>query len=715
MKKILLSLSVLICAVYASVTAQQATVNRCSTTEHTEWLKSQDPTLEARMASVEEQMDKWIAEHGNDFAARTSSTTIIIPTVVHVVWFNSVQNISDDMVKSQMDVLNEDFGGYNSDAVKIPPFFRERKAGDMGIRFQLAVRDPNGNVTNGIHRVQTTNSVGFSQNDGVKHASSQGADAWPCGDYMNIWVCNFSAASGLLGYAQFPGGSCATDGVVIQYDAFGRISPYPGNTYSYGRTTTHEFSHCFNLRHIWGDATCGNDFCTDTPVQTAPNFGAYNCHTFTCNNQPTGDMYMNYMDYTDDRYLYMFTANQAARVLACINTSRVSLLSSLGCTPVNQPADDASISEIVSPGGVPCDNTTVTFIPEVTLKNFGTATLTSVTINYKIDNGAAMTQAWSGSLASGTTTNVQLPSMSSITGDHLFYAWTSLPNGNADGTPANDRSQRNFIGHAANTPYPITQGFDGTFPPTSWSNKNFDCGTGWVKSTTAFHSGTGSAFFNNYVATSIQNGVMDELITQPIDMSSAPSNAVLTFWKAYAPKSLTGFDTLDVLVSTDCGYNFTSIHKEWALLLATSPANNTSPFVPTTSDWAQVTVSLASYTGVNNLIIAFRNINHGGNNLYLDDINVTVTGVNEIVPGVTLNVYPNPTEGLLNISTVFENPESMQIFVTDMLGQVVYKTVPKTTIGGLTTIDLSKASKGIYFVELRTPKGSVVKKISLNN
>jgi hypothetical protein len=673
-----------------------------------EMLKAQDPGLEQRMNDVERQAQEWINANPN---GRTSSMTTTIPVIVHVVYSSAAQNISDDMIKSQIDVLNEDYGGYNSDVSKCPPFFRGRKAGDTGIRFALATRDPSGLATNGIRRVST--SVGsWSQNDAVKYTAQGGDNAWPCGSYLNIWVCNLG--SSLLGYAQFPGGLCATDGVVILYTAFGRISPYPGGAYSYGRTVTHEVGHWLSLRHIWGDSNCGSDQVTDTPTSQTYNFGSYTCHGFTCNNQPTGDMYMNYMDYTDDRYMYMLTAGQGVKITSCMGSSRVSLASSLGLNIISSPVTDAGISDIISPTGVPCDNTTITFFPEVTLKNFGSSVLTSATINYKIDNGATMTQAWSGNLATGTTTNVALPSQTSITGDHLFYAWTTSPNGTTDLEPSNDRTQRNFIGHSINAPYPISQGFESLpYPPASWSNKNFDCGTAWARITTVAHSGTACIYFNNFSATSIQNGVMDELVTQTIDMTNAPANAILTFWKAYAEKSFTSFDTLEVLASTDCGYNYTSIFKEWALTLATAPAT-TSSFVPTSADWAQVTISLASYVGQKNLMLAFRNINHGGNNLYIDDLNVTVVGINEILAGANVNVYPNPTEGLFNVSATFANPETMQITVTDALGQTIYKSIPKTTISELTTIDLRNKANGIYFVELTTDKGSVVKKVSLS-
>ena len=610
-----------------------------------------------------------------------------------------------------MDVLNEDFGGYNSDHTKVPPFFKGVKAGETNIRFQLATRDPSGAATTGIRRISTT-VTSWSTNNAIKYTSMGGDNAWPAASYLNIWVGNLG--SGLLGYAQFPGGAAATDGVVILYSAFGRVSPI--SSYNYGRTATHEIGHWLNLRHITGDASCGNDQVADTPPQTTLNFGCPSCHAFTCSNQPTGDMFMNYMDYTDDKCMYMFSAGQDARMTACLNSTRASLQTSLGNNIVTSPALDAGIIEIISPTEIPCANQTVSFIPSVTLKNFGTTTLTSVTINSKVDAaGATVTYAWTGSLASGATVTVNLASVTTTANDHIFHSWTTAPNGGTDLDLTNDRKTRNFIGHAVNAPYPLAQGFEVLpFPPTGWSNRNYDCGTGWARISTVAHSGTSCAYFNNFPATATHNGVMDELITQPIDMSTASSTATLKFWVAYAPKSATGFDTLEVFVSTDCGYNYTSIYKKWNTTLATAPAT-TSAFIPTSSQWRFETVNLSAYTGQKNVSFAFRNTNHGGNNLYIDDIAVeTSVGINEHINGVSFNVYPNPTDGLLNVTSQFETPHQVQIIVTNALGQMVFSNEPKNTSGELSVIDLRKESNGIYFIELRTENGTIIKKISLN-
>jgi hypothetical protein len=181
-------------------------------------------------------------------------------------------------------------------------------AANTNTQFVLAKRDPSGNATTGITRKQSKVTA-WSRNDAVKNAKRGGSRAWPASQYLNLWVCNLSG--GLLGYAQFPGGAASTDGVVVQYSSLPGGSSKP---YGKGRTATHEVGHWLNLRHIWGDASCGNDFVDDTPIQQTSNHGCPTYPHITCGNQ--GDMSMKYMDYTDDACMYMFSTGQSTRMNA---------------------------------------------------------------------------------------------------------------------------------------------------------------------------------------------------------------------------------------------------------------------------------------------------------------------------------------------------------------------------------------------------------------
>jgi hypothetical protein len=317
MRKNLLLIALLIGALLNANAQRQ-----CGTMENLDRLLSLHPELRSEMEKIELQTKDYIV-NGDDRVA----TVYNIPVVVHVVYNTTAQNISDAQIQSQINVLNKDFRRTNTDASNTPSAFQS-VAADVEINFCLATRDPNGNATNGITRTYTSTTA-FSQNDYVKSSSTGGKNPWPTGSYLNIWVCNLSG--GLLGYAQFPGGPAATDGVVIGYQYFGTtgtaVAPF-----NKGRTGTHEVGHWLNLRHIWGDANCGSDYVTDTPTQQTSNYGCPSYPKPSCSN--SSDMFMNYMDYTDDACMNLFTTGQKTRMRALFASSgaRVSLLSSSGCT-----------------------------------------------------------------------------------------------------------------------------------------------------------------------------------------------------------------------------------------------------------------------------------------------------------------------------------------------------------------------------------------------
>ena len=248
-----------------------------------------------------------------------NNAAVSIPVVVNVVYKTGAQNVSDAQIQSQIDVLNDDFRRTNSDADNT-----WSQAADTQIEFCLASVDPNGNPTSGIRR-KSTNKPSWQANDGMK--GNQGLTPWDPSSYLNIWVCNLSG--GLLGYAQFPGGPSATDGVVVDYAYFGTIGTATA-PFDLGRTCTHEVGHYLNLRHIWGDGGCSvDDFVSDTPVSDGPNYGCALGHV-SCG---TVDMVQNYMDYTNDNCMNLFSDGQASRMAALFEPggARYSLTQSSAC------------------------------------------------------------------------------------------------------------------------------------------------------------------------------------------------------------------------------------------------------------------------------------------------------------------------------------------------------------------------------------------------
>ena len=253
------------------------------------------------------------------------SGPIVIPVVVHVVYNKAAENISAGQVNSQIAALNRDYQAKNSDKKNVPAVWAGLVT-DAKITFELAKQDPKDNSTDGITRTKTT-ETSFGTDDAVKFSKSGGIDAWPTQKYLNIWVCDLGG--GLLGYAQFPGGPADTDGVVILNTAFGTtgIATAPFNL---GRTAVHEVGHWLNLNHIWGDTNdcSGTDHVDDTPKQQLPNYNKPTFPHVSCNNGPSGDMFVNYMDYVDDDIMVMFTPGQIARMYATLVGPRKSVAGS---------------------------------------------------------------------------------------------------------------------------------------------------------------------------------------------------------------------------------------------------------------------------------------------------------------------------------------------------------------------------------------------------
>ena len=310
----------------------------CGSHSYQQEILANNPSILQRVSEIEQ------FTHRNDFiSTRTDDNTglpveepvITIPVVVHVLYHFPEENISDEIIKEQVAILNRDFRRQNSDTVNTPERFLPYAA-DTKIEFKLATSDSKGVSTDGIIHSYTPIKK-WTMDDKMKFSSEMGDDAWDGGSYLNIWVCNLD---NLLGYATFPGTPADRDGVVISYKVFGPVS-YPAQ-YSMGRTTVHEVGHWLNLRHIWGDADCGDDGVDDTPRQRSYTPGCPSGARVTCDDGPDGDMYMNYMDFTNDPCMNMFTNGQKYRMRSLFEPggARNSLVYSKGLNaPLIERAD----------------------------------------------------------------------------------------------------------------------------------------------------------------------------------------------------------------------------------------------------------------------------------------------------------------------------------------------------------------------------------------
>ena len=344
---------IFLCITITQVNAQRT----CGSIMNLSDIQQNDPTRYQRIMQIERHTERYV---NRVRGASSHETVITIPVVVHVLHTGQAigtgLNISHAQIQSQIDVLNEDFRRLNADTTNTPQIFRHLAA-DIKIQFVLASRDPNGQPTNGVVRKRTTKDTFIIRDNdfnnmfdlmeerdaGIKFTPT-GSPAWPTNRYLNIWVCNelyhsfLFISTNLAGYAQFPdqlsiATSPQTDGVVINTNVFGGIGYVNVSSLDRGRTTTHEVGHWLNLKHIWGDTLCGNDMVDDTPVQESSSSSS--CPplltTSSCNGSSHDIMFQNYMDYTDDECMNLFTHGQKNRMRALFSQSgaREQLLTAL--------------------------------------------------------------------------------------------------------------------------------------------------------------------------------------------------------------------------------------------------------------------------------------------------------------------------------------------------------------------------------------------------
>lgn len=465
---------------------------RCMSSEYEELLQSKYPNR-----LTQEQFENWLAPKVEELkrknAGNRGTTAVIrIPVVVHVIHngdaYGSGENIRDEQVISQITVLNQDYRrmmgtpGYNTNAV----------GADVEVEFCLAQQNPSGAASTGINRV----NLGTASWDGAGvEGTLKPNTIWDPTRYLNMWTARFSGdLNGVLGYAQFPSnsglaglnaneGPGTTDGVIMAYNAFGSSTLYPAGTYAApydkGRTATHEVGHWLGLRHIWGDDGCpssgGNvatneDFCADTPAAAAANFG---CATGTnsCTAIAGNDMVENYMDYSDDTCMNIFTQNQKTRILTVLTnaTRRSTLGASTACNPPVVYGFDGAL-DITNLNLAACQNS---FAPTLTLRNIGTTTLTSAVITYNIDGVNPQNYNWNGSLANGASTVVTLPTITTTSGAHALNVFLTSVNGVADQNGANDVKAANFtVSIYSSTQVNFTLQRDSYGSETSWTLKN---------------------------------------------------------------------------------------------------------------------------------------------------------------------------------------------------------------------------------------------------
>ncbi len=689
-----------------------AAQEKCGTVQYQELLKNHI-TSQAHRPDFENWLQKKIRQknfqkEGMMSVFNAEDDSLTIPVVVHIIHngenIGTGSNISDARVLSQIEVLNEDFRRRNADSVNTPAMFQSTAA-DTKINFVLAKRDPEGLATNGIVRKKGD----LKQYAMIDNWQLKANSYWPSEDYLNIWVAPLK--NSLLGFAQFPQSETEpgleessaykyTDGVVIDYEYFGLnedVSPF-----SKGRSATHEIGHFLGLRHIWGDGGCDeDDFCEDTPNADDPNYGCPSEQVISCGSI---NMFQNFMDYTNDVCMNIFTHNQKERMRAVLENSprRASLLTSKGGLAPVPVAVDLGIKKIISPVETSCDHTVA---PEIMVRNYGQHDIWNFKLLYYVN----------GEKRDSVLQNIHLSPLDSVK--------VSFPGISLDGFPfsefrfeivqvnelEDENPDNNVKSIVFRTPpttmLPFREGFEN--PDFQGEIFNPDQQKGWQIATAPDGSSSNKALLlecYNY-----KGGLGDkDFYFSPTFALSDQKKPVLKFRYAYAEYAGGSIEGLEVKISTDCGLTYQQkdlLFQNFGSDLASAHPVGEA-FEPSGRlEWKNVQIDLGDYAGLENLRLSFAGINDYGNNLYLDNIEIAENEnyANDLVlaeigiPPVSCSQTIFPTVSVIN------NGES-PVFAFDVHMASVWEEDINVHYSGLSIAPNDTAM--IYLPAITAPFGS---------
>ena len=695
----------------------------CNTMQHHEHLVQQDPNYLKNLEKIEQ-----FTQHAISSGAVNAQKAVInIPVVVHVVYKTTAENISDAQIQSQINILNQDFRKLNADASKIPSAFTS-VAADCEINFCLASFTPTGAATTGIVRKQTTVSS-FVDDDKVKYTAQGGSDAWDTKKYLNLWVCNLGG--GLLGYAQFPGGPAATDGVVMGYTCFGNTGTAQA-PYNKGRTATHEVGHWLNLRHIWGDADCGSDLVSDTPTQKTSNYGCPT-HPYNvggCSGNTTGEMFMNYMDYVDDACMYMFSAGQKSRMQALFvsNGARVGLTTSTGCS--------GSTSTCSSPANLSTGSLTST---SATLTWGAVSGATSYSVQYKLSTASTWTTVTTTSasynltgLAASKTYNWQVSTTCS-SGASAYTTGTTFTTSAATSTCSAPASLA--AGSLTSTSAALSWG--AVSGATSYSVQyKLSTASTWTTVTTTSTSYnltglTASSTYNWQVSTTCSSGTSAYTSGTNFTTSGSSNTCTDTYElnnTLSSSKTITVKTDVNAIIASKSDYDWfkfsnTTNEKNIRVTLTNLPADYdlrvysaTGTLLGASENKGTVseTVTLNN-AAVGTYYIRIRGFNGAFNATGCYTVNAGISGTAyKFASGETgesilkdpietaIQVYPNPsTTGKFTCEIMNASYGDVNILVYDAAGRVVSRSqFNKETDFGQVDIEIGNQQPGVYFVNM---------------
>lgn len=668
-------------SIAAPVLAQREPTIYCTTHDHKRIaeLNGNDPVKLAAIAAADAQLDAFTAEFEANGMAKGGSN-YVIPVVFHIIHNNGPENISNDQVDDAMRVLNNDFNRLNDDWDDVRPEFLGIVA-NVGITFKLAQIDPNGDCTNGI-----TRTISPLTNDGTQDMKD--LIQWPRNKYLNVWVA--ASADGAAGYTYTPGAvsssfSAPMDGIVLLHDYVGTIGT---SQVSHSRTLTHEVGHWINLRHVWGptnepglDDNCNE---TDNVSDTPPTEGWTSCNLNgnTCTSPL--DNVENYMEYS--YCSKMFTEGQKTRMLAALNSSTAQrnqlwTPANLAATGVDQPGAVCA-AEFSSNLRVVCVGSPVQF--------------TDLSYNNVVQ--------WDWAFP-GAVPATAVDSNPSVTYTTPGVYDVTLTAGDGNGTVTTTKDDYILVLPSTGTTVPFTESFEtvSAIPGTEWTVANDNSDEAFELTTTTAYSGGKSVRLRNYTS---QATNVDELFSGTYDMTA--STDISISWRfAFARRNSDNDDVLRLYVSKDCGATWNlrrQLHAQTDL--STAPDQN-SQFTPSgQSQWGyEVVDNILSTYNVADFRFKFWFESDGGNNLYIDDININggPVGIGEFLgSGHDMLVVPDPVLDAAELIFTNEHQGNVRIDVLDALGREVAHVYNGVLVPGDQRLQLPVGAlgAGLYFVRV---------------
>ncbi len=649
------------------------------------------PEAEGIARRANEALESYTQNFTDDAPERGSQTIYTIPVVFHVIHNNGPENISDEQILNGLSILNRDFALQNADISLVVSAF-ENITADIGIQFALATKDPDGNCTRGINRIVSplTSDGGQDMKDLI---------IWPRNKYLNIWIC--LDAAGAAGYTNLPGDvagfwGAATDGIVVRSDYVGAIGT---STNQRSRTLTHEVGHWINLYHTWGPgnspgvaSNCNQD---DNVTDTPNTIGWTTCSLTGSSCGNTVDNVQNYMEYS--YCSRMFTQGQRTRMRAAITSSvasRSSLItaSNLLATGVTNPA--LCVADFEFDKSILCAGGSVSFT-DVSYHGI-------TSWNWNFGDGVT--------LVGGDPAVHQNPT-------HVYdipgtYTVTLTVSNGADELSKTYSNIITVLGSSGlNTP--LVEGFEGTWPANNWFTNNPDGDETWQVVNTNY-SGTKGLKLSNFTS---ESGHVDEFISNTFDMSAMDTIFVSYKW-AYANRVNETDDRLRISASGDCGTAWTLARiRKGTTNLPTGNATNLAFTPSSTAQWSGETLTLTNSSYMTDRFqLKYEFISYGGNNLYLDDINITAVDTLGNFIEITespleINLFPNPANDATTLVLGSAAHRKTEVTLFNSAGDLVDRIFSGNLSVGTHNFEIAKQPAGFYIVQIQSGNSVIHRKL----